>query len=125
MNKRFEAIAIRKARSSKCTYRVSAIGLDKKGNILGVTRNGFRISRKGGGIHAEMALIARYGENIETILICRTNDRGDMLPIDPCVNCQKVAEKHGIKIVSLFNEKRHGKKYEENIKAAKRPSKRN
>ena len=93
--------AIKKAEQSICKYKVSAIGFDKKGRMIGTACNRPRFSKEGGSIHAEMALMAQYKENLKTILICRVNDGGDIKPIDPCDVCAAKAEELGIKIVSI------------------------
>lgn len=100
-----------KATHSDCTYRVSAIAFDKKGNILGHTTNKHAdwdviekekgIGRAGTAKHAERLLMSRYGSNIKTILIARVGHSGELRPIDACPACQKVADKFGIKIVSV------------------------
>ena len=105
-------ILMEKASNSPCTYKVSAIAFDKKGDILGhVTNSHSRnwnvlekssAGRPGTGTHAERKLMARYGDNIKTIVICRLGNDGDILPIDPCETCRKVARKYGIKIISIM-----------------------
>jgi len=57
--------------------------------------------RFGGGIHAEMALMAQYRKNIHHILIVRVGRSGNFLPIDPCEMCSAKAADLGIKISSL------------------------
>lgn len=91
----------RKALKSICKNKVAALGFDKRGNILGIMFNKPRFSRKGGGIHAEINLISRYGTNIKTILILRINTSGNVQPIDPCPVCDSVCRKLGIKIRSI------------------------
>jgi hypothetical protein len=94
-----------KASRSPSKIKISAIAFDNKGDILGTVTNSFNnweIPRKSTGKHAERTLIARYGELIKTILICRVGLGGNILPIDPCPTCQKVAKKYGIKIVSVL-----------------------
>ena len=94
---------LKKATLSLCRYKVSAVGITSRGNILGYSFNKPRLQKKYGDLHAEMDLIHRYGEKISTIIICRVNDKGThLLPIEPCEKCAKVAEKLGIKIISLF-----------------------
>lgn len=99
-----------KAKRSSCTYRVAAIAFDKKGDILGhvtnkhsewdvVTKTGS--GRAGTSKHAERLLLSRYSGNVKTILICRVGHSGVLRPIDPCPACRKVADKLGVKIVSL------------------------
>lgn len=112
INPKTISILTEKASNSPCTYRVSAIAFDHKGDILGHATNNHsknwnvlekcKVGRPGTGTHAERKLMARYGENIKTILICRVGNDGDILPIDPCDVCRKVADKLGIKIVSVM-----------------------
>lgn len=101
-NKTIINLLIKKASQVKiCKHRIAAIALDKKGNVLGRSTNKPRFIQKGGGKHAEMCLMERYGKKISIIVICRTNSSGRMLPIDPCLNCAKNADRIGIKIISL------------------------
>lgn len=93
-------IAKRKTKHSPCKFKVVAIGLETKGRVMGIVTNSPRFSRKGGGLHAEMRLIARYGQNIGTIILFRIGKGGSLLPIHPCKVCKKNAEKLGIKIIS-------------------------
>lgn len=90
-----------KAHKSDCKYKISAIGFDKKGELIGVTNNTHRFLGKGKGLHAEMRLIRRYGNNIKTMIICRVGRSGIMRPIDPCETCSRVATKLGIKIQTI------------------------
>ena len=92
-----KSIAITKAKQSFCRYKISAIGLDKRGNVIGTATNRPRMAKQGGGIHAEIALIRRYKENLKSIFICRVNAKGELMPIDACKNCQKVMENLGIR----------------------------
>lgn len=100
----------RRASTSECTYRVSAVAFDAKGDILGHSRNVHSKwdvlanngeGRPGTAIHAERQLMARYGQNCRTIFIARVGRSGNLLPISPCKACQKVADKLGVKIVSV------------------------
>ena len=94
--------AIKKANSNSTNrYKVSALGLNSKGELIGSATNSPRFSRYGGGIHAEMALLHRYGTNIKTIIICRVGGNGTPLPIKPCDKCQKVLDKLKIKVLSV------------------------
>lgn len=99
-----------KAKGSPCTYKVSAIALDKKGNVLGHSCNTHSTwnvlektvgGRPGTGIHAERRLIERYQGVVKTIVICRVGWGGEIRPIDPCPVCAKVAKKYGVRIVSV------------------------
>ena len=95
---------IRKAMQSRCRFMVSAVGFDEKGNIVGFSCNKPNITRKGGSIHAELALMNQYGKVLKTIIICRTNKTGtSLLPIRPCNACANRAERLRIKIVTITN----------------------
>jgi len=94
-------MAIKKSQNSSSKFKISAVGLNHKGEILGQAFNRPRFDRYGGGVHAEMALLNRYGNRVKTIILCRTGNSGDILPIDPCVRCQKVLDKKGIKVVTV------------------------
>ena len=96
-----ESIAKQKAKQSLSKFRISAIGLDKRGRILGSATNKPRFNRSGGGIHAEMALLKRYRKNIAIIIICRIGNAGTVLPIEPCKTCRRVLGKLGIKITTI------------------------
>ena len=92
---------LNKAKQSKCTYKIAAMGITKRGNIAGYSINSFRFSRYNGGIHAERVLMNKYGSKLKFIIICRLNKSGNLLPIEPCKTCQKIAKKLGIKIKSI------------------------
>jgi cytidine deaminase len=102
MNSSILHILRKKALQSSSKFRISAIGLNGKGECVAKAFNKPRFSRKGGGIHAE-ALIMRsaHQKGVKTIFICRINRSGRFLPIEPCVACRKKAEELGIKIVSI------------------------
>ena len=93
---------IKKAEQSNCKFRVAAMALDKKGNLIGLSRNTRRFPRRGGGIHAEMALMAQYGKNIHTIIICRIGRGGDLRPLEACAKCQAKANELGITIRTVL-----------------------
>lgn len=95
-------IAIKKAQKSSCRYKISAIGFNRKGDMIASVTNQPRFGKEAGGLHAEARLIRENGtKKIRTILICRTNKKGTILPIKPCERCQKLADAHGIKIISV------------------------
>ena len=94
-------IAVKKASQSRCRYKVSAVGFNRKGDKLYAATNRARFSRKRGGVHAEMEVMLKSGPSLCTIFICRVNDKGDMLPIHPCGMCREKAAELGVKIVSL------------------------
>jgi len=62
-----------------------------------------RFSKYGGGIHAEMALMSRYKDNIKTIVILRLSEANTVRPVHPCQRCQAKADEMNIKIISLSN----------------------
>ena len=92
--------AIKKAKQSSCRFKVSAIGLDKNGKFLGAAYNRHRMSKKGGGIHAEIALLNKT-KDVKTIILCRVGRSGDLLPIHPCKTCQRVLDKMNIKVYTI------------------------
>ena len=108
-----ESLLREKAERSPCTYRVSAIAFDRKGDVVGHAANSHSPNwnvvekttkgRPGTGLHAERRLMSRYGRTISTIAICRIGRGGDLLPIEPCAICEKVARKLGIKIVPIMS----------------------
>lgn len=94
-------IAQSKAKQSSCRYKIAAIGINKKGEVIGSAINKPRFDRRFGGLHAEVNLIRQYQRKLKTIVICRVGNSGNLLPIDPCENCLELAEKLGIKIISI------------------------
>ncbi len=95
-------LAIKKAKQSNCTHRISAIGFNSKMECVAKTINMHRFNHKGGGIHAERRLMLQYRQKgIKTILICRIGSSGTPLPIDPCTVCAQKAKELGIKIVTV------------------------
>jgi len=101
MESRTIARAIRKASHSTCNQKIAAVAFDKKGRILGISKNRGRFTRKGGGIHAEMVIMKKWGRKIKKIIIIRTNLTGGLLPIHPCKVCSAKAKELGIKIYNL------------------------
>jgi hypothetical protein len=94
-------LLIKKALQSPCRYRVSAMGIDEHGKIIGTTFNKPRMHKKGGGFHAEALLMKKFGKRIKQIIICRVNDSGKIVPLDACSACQGLADKLGIQIISV------------------------
>jgi len=101
-NKEITEIAIKTAIKSPCNYFVSAVALDKHGKFICSAYNNHRINKKGGGFHAELQVI-RKSKKVKYIILARTNKNGKLLPIDSCESCQKVCDKLGIKVISLYN----------------------
>ena len=46
----------------------------------------------------------RHGKKINTILIMRIGHGGDILKIEQCEKCKKIADKLGVKIISVDQE---------------------
>ena len=90
-----------KAIQSPCKYKISALGFNKRGELIGSSFNKPRFYRRGGSEHAEMLLMKNYTKGLATILICRVNSNGKFLPIEPCNMCQTKANELGIKIVTI------------------------
>ena len=101
MNANLIKTAIKKASQSICCYKISAIGLNKRGEVIGSAINRHGKSGKGRGLHAETQLIKRYGKKIKTIILCRIGNSGDILPIHCCANCQKIIDKLEIKVITV------------------------
>jgi len=92
----------KKASQSPCIFNVAAYGFNRKGEIVSKKMNLPRFDRRGGGKHAEMRVMEEAKQKgIISILICRVNNTGDLLPISPCNTCQRRANKLGIKIHSI------------------------
>lgn len=96
-----KALAKKKALQSICRYKISAIGMNKRGEIIYSATNKPRFDRKGGGIHAEMEVMLKAGPSLKNIVICRVNNAGELLPIDPCDMCLEKASELGVRIVSI------------------------
>ena len=92
----------KKALKSTCRYRVGAIGISNDGRVLKATFNRPRFYWFGGGVHAEREIMRTCGKNLKSILICRVNAQGMMLPIHPCKVCKEKANELNIKIYSVL-----------------------
>lgn len=95
----------KKALTSRCNQKVAAIALSRKGDYIGSASNSRRFVKFGGGIHAERRLMERFS-GIKTIIIGRVNKSGELLPIHACKVCSDIAQRMGINIISVFNEKK-------------------
>lgn len=95
--------ALKKAEQSECRFRISAIGINKRGEVISKSTNRQRFTRKGGGLHAEMLLMRKHKRALKTIIICRIGNGGDILPIEPCATCAEKAEELGIKIITVWS----------------------
>ena len=102
-----------KARKSPCVCKLSAIAISKHGNVLGYCTNShskwqvldkIKTGRPGTAVHCERLLMSKFTNQIQTIIICRVGNSGNLLPIEPCEACKKAAAKYGIKIISITPE---------------------
>jgi len=94
--------AKKKASQSGCKFKISAIGLNSRGEAVISKVNRSRFAKKGGGIHAEMAVMTKARKmGIKTIIVCRVGRDGKFLPIDACAACSKKAAELGIKIITV------------------------
>jgi hypothetical protein len=86
-------------RVTECRFRVVAAGIDDRNRIIAIATNRPRL--KNSGMHAEERLIFCSPKSLSKILILRVGARGDLLPIQPCRWCSKLAAQRGIKIESV------------------------
>jgi hypothetical protein len=93
--------AKRKALQSNCRYKISALGFSRRNELIDSTTNYHRWDGKGKGLHAEMLLMKRNPLSLRSIIICRVNQKGGFLPIDPCSKCAEKAKELGIKIYTI------------------------
>jgi len=94
----------KKASQSRSKYRISAMGFDKRGEFVAQAFNGLPqdgVIGPGSGRHAEAILMAKYGDLLKTIVISRIGHSGEWRPIEPCQNCQKLASKLGVKLITI------------------------
>ena len=95
----------KKASQSISRYRISAIAFDKNGEFIAQSCNNVPMEgvepKPGAGIHAEAKLMRKYGTRIKTILISRVGHGGEWRPIKPCNNCQALADKLGVKLITI------------------------
>lgn len=91
----------KKALGSSCKYKVSAIGLNKRGEVICSCTNMPRFSRYGGSVHAEMHVMRKAGPGLTTIILCRVGSKGNLLKIDPCPKCAEKAKELGVKIMQV------------------------
>jgi pyrimidine deaminase RibD-like protein len=95
-------LAYKKSSQTPCKFKVCAICYDKRGDLLGISYCRPRFGKKGGGIHAEMMALNNWGTDIRSITLVRFGGKGDLLPIHPCENCDKVLKKLRIKVHTLI-----------------------
>jgi tRNA(Arg) A34 adenosine deaminase TadA len=84
------ATAISKAVKNVCHYKICAIGFNRRGEYLGMVTNRPRFNTKGGGVHAEIQLLRKFGKRVRSILLLRVTKGGKLIHIDPCPTCAKI-----------------------------------
>jgi deoxycytidylate deaminase len=95
-------LLVKKAAQSTCRYRVAALGFNRNGDCVAKATNLHRFGHKGGGLHAEMRVMAQAKrKGVRSILICRIGNGGALKPIEPCECCARKAAELGIKITSV------------------------
>lgn len=82
--------------SHKPSFAVVAVGVDYRNRIISLATNTPRFHNR--GRHAEERVIHNSPRSLVRILIARYGRRGDLLPIDPCEKCVRLADKFGVKI---------------------------
>ena len=89
------------ATRSPCRYKVAAFGYDERGRLVGYAYNTQRLSRKGGGNHAEINLLRKVGaKRICAIRIVRASRAGTRAArISVCPACLRVLERNGIAVM--------------------------
>ena len=95
----------KKASQSISRYHICAVAFNYDDEFIAQSMNsvpptGVEAS-PGAGIHAEAKLMRMYGDKIKTILIARVGHGGEWRPIKPCNKCQSLANKFGIKIITI------------------------
>lgn len=84
-------------------YKIVAIGLNRKGDVIGIETNKINCdsAKTGYGRHAEMELINHYGKSIKSIILYRKGENMKHLSIHPCKKCEKVLKKLKIKVYQI------------------------
>jgi len=93
--------AKRKASRTICRFKIAAWGEDRRGTVIDCVFNSPRFIKKGGGTHCKMALMKRCPKSLYKIYLLRVNNKGKLMPINPCPTCQQKADELGIKIISV------------------------
>lgn len=92
-------------------FRHAAFCLDYRGRIISSATNTYkthpqqaRYAELAGrpkkiSLHAEMSALIKATEDVETLLVCRVNKRGELRNSKPCPICSLAIEKSNIKTV--------------------------
>lgn len=95
----------KKSLQSKAKCHVVGVGISKRGNVLGIEMSSPVGSRHAPLGHAEWRLMCKYGKALDTIYISRFSKAGNnSCKISACSMCKGLADRLGIKIISLTNE---------------------
>ena len=84
---------------SQCRYKVVACGVDHRNRLINLSTNVPYLRSR--GRHAEERVIFNSPKSLKKIYILRVGPRGNRLPIDPCRSCLDLANKRGIRIISI------------------------
>lgn len=82
--------------SHKPSFAIVAVGVDYRNRIISLATNSPRFHNR--GWHAEERIMHNSPRSLVRILIARYGRQGNMLPIDPCEKCVRLASKFGVKI---------------------------
>lgn len=96
-----KAMKVKQQPSKIQKYFIVAAGFSKKGNCIDIAINKPAVKPGNRYYHAEGILINRYGRKLDYIYVARFGNNGDSLPIVPCCQCQAIADRLDIKIISL------------------------
>lgn len=83
-------------RVRECRYRVIAAGLDSRGRVISIATNTPRLPNR--GMHAEERIMHSTPKLLNRILLLRVGAKGQILPTDPYLHCQKLSDKRGVSI---------------------------
>lgn len=93
-------IVVAGLRATHTRYRVIAVGLDYRARIISIRTNTPRLATR--GYHAEERVLHSTPRSLTRILLARVGADGRFLPIHPCANCSRLAEKRGVRIQRVF-----------------------
>ena len=101
MTRKIRERALKAALKGSTRYFIVAAGFTRKNDLLDV-KNNIPSYRPGNRTrHAEGILMKLHGRKLKKIVIYRVGNSGEQLPIEPCNECRKLAQRLGIKIESL------------------------
>lgn len=105
--------AVQLALSTDGRFKVAALLFDRKGNLLSSAHNSYvkshplqkhyaeRVGRSEKAfLHAEIAALLKLkGRKAKKILLVRVNNKGKLLPVDPCPICALALREHGVSVI--------------------------